>query len=78
MFLVEIGHTAGRALLHRCYTLASALQLFHGDELPIQPGVQRLDALAKAKIAQALHRADQCRRDRQSGSRAEPGLARGC
>src|SRR3984957_2018223 len=29
MFLVRIGHTASRALLHRCYTLAGVLQLFH-------------------------------------------------
>jgi hypothetical protein len=54
MFLVEIGHTASRACLHRCYTLASRLQQLHWGQVANQPGVQRLDALAKAKIAQAL------------------------
>jgi hypothetical protein len=56
MFLVEIGHTAGRACLHRCYTLASRLEQFHWGRVAIQPRDQRLDALAKAKIAQALTR----------------------
>ena len=56
MFLVELGHTASRVSLHRCYMLAGDLPACHWRPLPNEPGVQRLDALGEAKIALLLNR----------------------